>query len=187
MVYNLLARCRGYSQMRVKTRRDRGGLEPKSKRGRRKRERAPITQNRRSDYARPWITQGHGPTTQSAQKDNNTDRRDKQMYTYIYEQPSNQSITTRDGARNRYERTGRRTGADARSLRRTKGENRSEVLQDALGAFLETARASSEPAQEAMEQKTESEQEEREAPRSVRQHFVLSARDDFFFVVLFLL
>ena len=34
-----------------------------------------------------------------------------------------------------------------------KRENRSEVLQDALGAFLETARASSKPAQEAMEQK----------------------------------
>ena len=31
-------RCRGYSQMRVKTRRDRGGLEPKSKRGWRKTE-----------------------------------------------------------------------------------------------------------------------------------------------------
>ena len=30
-----------------------------------------------------------------------------------------------------------------------------------------------------MEQKTENEQEEREAPKSVRQHFVLSTRDPF--------
>ena len=151
--------------MRVETRRDRGGLEPKSKRGRRKREEDPITQNRRSDYARPWITQGHGPTTQRAQKDNNTDRRDKQTYTYIYEQLGKQSITTRDGARNRYERTGRRTGADACSLRRTKRGNRSEVLQDALGAFLGTARASSKPCNRSYGAETEREQEQREKLR----------------------
>ena len=43
-------------------RRDHGGLEPKSKRGEETdREPIPITQNRRSDYARLWITQGHGP------------------------------------------------------------------------------------------------------------------------------
>ena len=45
------------------------------------------------------------------------------------------------------ERTGRRTDADTCSLRRTEQGYRSELLQDALGAFLETARASSKPAQ----------------------------------------
>ena len=39
--------------------------------------------------------------------------------------------------------------------------NRPEVLQVALGAFLETARASSKPAQEAMEQKQKHEQREK--------------------------
>ena len=59
------------------------------------------------------------------------------------------------------------------------------MLQDALGAFYETARASSKPAQGKLGSRKES--KNREAPKSVRQHFVLSTRDDFFFVVLFLL
>ena len=42
--------------------------------------------------------------------------------------------------------------------------------------------------QKAMEQKTESKNKNRErSSESVRQHFVLSTRDPFFFVVLFLL
>ena len=90
------------------------------------------------------------------------------------------------GARIRYERTGRRTDADACSLGRTKG-SRSEMLQDALGAFHEQQGPPRNLHREAMEQKTEKEQEEREAPKSVQQHFVLSTRDAFFLVVLFLL
>ena len=53
-------------------------------------------------------------------------------------------------------------------------------------AFLETARASSKPAQESYGAER-GERTEREAPKSVRQHFVLSTRDPFFFVVAFLL
>ena len=54
-------------------------------------------------------------------------------------------------------------------------------------AFLETARASSKTcAGKAMEQKGEGEQREKR-PESVRLHFVLSARDSFFFLVLLLL
>ena len=43
-------------------------------------------------------------------------------------------------------------------------ENRSEVLQDALRAFLEQREPPRNPATEAREQETENEQEEREAP-----------------------
>ena len=84
-------------------------------------------------------------------------------------------------------RTGRRTDADLCSLRRREQENRSEVLPDVHGRSSKQREPPRHPATEAMEQKTENEQEEREAPKSVRQHFVLSTRDDFFCVVLFLL
>ena len=67
-----------------------------------------------------------------------------------------------------------------------KRENRSEVLQDALGAFHGQREPPRNLHRYAMEQKTES-RSEREAPKSVRQHFVLSARDVFFFVDAFLL
>ena len=53
-------------------------------------------------------------------------------------------------------------------------------------AFLETARASSKPAQESYGAERGG-RTEREAPKSVRQHFVLSTRDPFFFLVLLLL
>ena len=56
-------RCQGFSQVRVKTRRDRGDLEPKSKRGRR------TTENQ---LRGPWITQGRGPTTQGTRIDDDT-------------------------------------------------------------------------------------------------------------------
>ena len=46
------------------------------------RDREPITQNRRSDYARPWITQGHGPSTQRTRMDNDTSR-NKQANMYL--------------------------------------------------------------------------------------------------------
>ena len=58
------------------------------------------------------------------------------------------------------------------------------MLQDALGAFHEQREPPRNLRRYAMEQKTENEQEEREAPKSVRQHFVLSARDDFVFFAL---
>ena len=108
------------TQMRVKPRRDRGGLEPKSKGGRRKRKRDPITQHRRSDYARPWVTQGHGPSTQRTRMDNDTGRNNSEYVLMITSKQINeQEVTARDGARIGYERTGRRTDADLCSLRRT--------------------------------------------------------------------
>ena len=68
-----------------------------------------------------------------------------------------------------------------------KQDNRSEVLQDALGAFHEQREPPRNLHRYAMEQKTEKARSEREAPKSVRQHFVLSARDALFFVDAFLL
>ena len=62
----LSARCRGITQVRVETRRDRRGLELKSKRGWRK---------ERTDYAGPRIAQGHGPSTQRTQTDADTSKR----------------------------------------------------------------------------------------------------------------
>ena len=67
-----------------------------------------------------------------------------------------------------------------------KQNNRSEVLQDALGAFHEQREPPRTLHRYAMEQKTENEQEERSS-ESVRQHFVLSAREPPFFVDAFLL
>ena len=53
-------------------------------------------------------------------------------------------------------------------------------------AFLRTTRASLKPAHpQAMELRKEKQREKR--PESVRQHFVLSARESFFFLVLHLL
>ena len=52
-------------------------------------------------------------------------------------------------------------------------------------AFLEAARASTKPAQKAMELGRGEQREKR--PEAVRQHFVLSARDPLFFLVLLLL
>ena len=68
-----------------------------------------------------------------------------------------------------------------------KRENRSEVLQDALGAFHEQREPPRNLHRYAMEQKTEKARSEREAPKSVRQRFVLSARDTFLLFFLFLL
>ena len=56
-------RYRGITQVRMETRRDRGGPEPKSKRGWRKRE------NR---LRRTEDTQGHGPSTQRTRIDADT-------------------------------------------------------------------------------------------------------------------
>ena len=66
--------CRDITQVRIETRRDRGGLEPKSKRGWRKRE---------DRLRRTGDTQGHGPSTQRTRIDADTGRR-KQMNIYIY-------------------------------------------------------------------------------------------------------
>ena len=60
------ARCRDITQVRIATRRDRGGLEPKSKRGWRKRE---------DRLRRTGDTQGHGPSTQRTRIDADTERR----------------------------------------------------------------------------------------------------------------
>ena len=78
--------------MRVERRWDHGGLEPKSKRGRRKREGDPITQNRRSDYARPWITQGHGPTTQRTRMDNDTGRNNNEYILMVTSKRKNRGV-----------------------------------------------------------------------------------------------
>ena len=95
-------------------------------------------------------------------------------YIYMYEQITNQEATTRNGAPVSYNRTGRRTDADACSLRRTKG-SRSEVLPEALRRSSKQREPPRNPAQErAMEQRKEKQREKR--PESVRQHFVLSAR-----------
>ena len=102
-------------------------------------------------------------------------------------QINEQEVTARDGAQIRYERTGRWTDADLCSLRRTEQQNRSEVLPDVHGRSSKQREPPRNPATEALEQKQRETRTEREAPKSVRQHFVLSARDDLFFVVLFLL
>ena len=59
-------RCRDNTQVRVEMRRDRGGLEPKSKRGWRKKE---------DRLRRTGDTQGHGPSTQRTRIDADTERR----------------------------------------------------------------------------------------------------------------
>ena len=68
-------------------------------------------------------------------------------------QINEQEVTARDGARIRYERTGRRTDADLCSLRRTEQESRSEVLPDVHGRSSKQREPPRNPATEAMEQK----------------------------------
>ena len=87
----------------------------------------------------------------------------------------------------RYERTGRRTDADLCSLRRTEQENRSEVLPDVHGRSSKQREPPRNPATDAMEQKQRENKNRERSSEAVRQHFVLSTRDPFFFVVLFLL
>ena len=81
------------------------------------------------------------------------------------------------------QRTGRRTDADLCSLRRTKQEQ----VGGAAGrtrTILEAARASSKPCNGKLWSRKQRARTEREAPKSVRQHFVLSTRDPPFFFVL---
>ena len=102
------------------------------------------------------------------------------------DQISNQDATTRDGAHDGYNQTGRRTDADACSLRRTKGEQ----VGGAAGstrAFLETARASSKTCTGKSYGANKEGKQKEKRPESVRQHFVLSTRDPFFFLVLLFL
>ena len=61
--------------------------------------------------------------------------------------------------------------------------SRSEVLPEAHGRSSKQREPPRNPAQEAMEQKEKREKR----PESVRQHFVLSARDALFFFALLLL
>ena len=57
--------------------------------------------------------------------------------------------------------------------------NRSEVLPDVHGRSSKQRGPPRNPATEALEQKQRETRIEREAPKSVRQHFVLSTRDPF--------
>ena len=118
--------------MRVKGGGTAGVLNRRAREGG-ERERGPITQHRRADYARPWISQGHGPSTQGTRMDNDTGRNKQRICTYECKRIADQGITTHGGAQNRYERTGRRTDADLCALRRTEQGNRSEVLPDVHG------------------------------------------------------
>ena len=72
---------------------------------------------------------------------------------------NDQDATTHDGhgLDTSEQRTGRRTDADACSLRHTQKESRSEVLPDALGRSSKQREPPRNPAQKAMEQKTERE------------------------------
>ena len=94
---------------------------------------------------------------------------------------NDQDATTHDGhgLDTREQRTGRRTDADACSLRHTQKGSRAEVLSDALGRSSKQREPPRTLHRKAMEQETE-----REAPKSVRQHFVLSTRDGSLFLVL---
>ena len=103
----------------------------------------------------------------------------------MYEQISDQEATTRDGAQDGYNRTGRRTDADACSLRRTEGEQVGG-LPEALGRSSKQREPPRNLHRKSYGAKGEGEQREKR-PESVRQHFVLSARDPFFFLVLLLL
>ena len=102
---------------------------------------------------------------------------------------NDQGATTHDGhgLDTNEQRTGRRTDADACSLRRTK---RGKQVGGAAGrarAFLETARASSKPAQGSYgaERGGRTEREASEIGSAARRP--LYARDPFFFLVLLLL
>ena len=104
----------------------------------------------------------------------------------MYEQITDQEATTRDGAQVRCKRTGRRTDADACSLRRAKGEAGRRCCRTHSGVPRDSASLLENLHRKAMEQKGGGEQREKR-PESVRQHFVLSTRDAFFFLVLLLL
>ena len=129
--------------MRVKTRRDRGGLEPKSKRGRRKRE--------RPDYIEPQIrlrttVDRTGTRPYNTENAYRRHRRTQQTNIYLRMQAiTEQGVTTHDGARIRYERTGRRTDADLCSLRRREQRKQVGGAAGRTRTVLETARASSKP------------------------------------------
>ena len=158
-------RCRGYSQVRVKPRRDRGGLEPKSRRGRRKRKRDPMAQHRRSDYAG-----SHRDTalaTQRTRKDDDTGRHKQRIYTYECEQKQIKVLQPAmgHGLDTNEERTGRRTDADLCSLRRREQENRSEVLPDVHGRSSKQREPPRNPATES-DGAENREQEQREKLRN---------------------
>ena len=121
--------CRDITQVRIETRRDRGGLEPKSKRGWRKRE---------DRLRRTGDTQGHGPSTQRTRIDADTGRRNKRKYMYIY--VSKYLIKTLQpamghGLDTSGQRTANRPANRCRCLFASihKKGSRSEVLPDALG------------------------------------------------------
>ena len=150
-------RCRGYSQMRVKRRWDHGGIEPKSKRGRRKREGDPITQNRRSDYARPWITQGHGLQHRERVWTTTQVGTNKRIYTYGCKQITAQGITARNGhGLDTSEQGGEQMPMPVRyDVRR---ENRSEVLPNVHGRSSKQREPPRNPAMESDGAETEREQ-----------------------------
>ena len=102
-------------------------------------------------------------------------------------QINEQEVTARDGARIRYERTGRRTDADLCSLRRTEQENRSEVLPDVHGRSSKQREPPRNPATES-DGAENREQEQREKLRNRFGSTSSSPREiPFFFFVLSLL
>ena len=84
-------------------------------------------------------------------------------------------------------RTGRRTDADPCLLRRTETEEQVGGAAGRTRGVPRTARASTKPAQVRDGAEDRESRSEREAPKSVRQHFVLSARDPLLLFFLFLL
>ena len=102
-------------------------------------------------------------------------------------QINEQEVTARDGARIRYERTGRRTDADLCSLRRTEQETGRRCCRTYTDDPRNSASLLETLQQKLWSRNGEGARTEREGPKSVRQHFVLSTRDPFFFVVAFLL
>ena len=141
----------------------------------------------RTDYAGPWITQGHGPTTQRTRIDNDTGRHNKRIYTYECKQITDQGITTRYGhGLDTSEQGGEQVPMPVRYNVR-KGGIQVGGAAGRTRTILETARASSKPCNGKLWSRKQRARTEREAPKSVRQHFVLSTRDAFLFVVLFLL
>ena len=148
------------------------------------REGDPITQNRRSDYARLRITQGLGPSTQRTRTENNTDRHNQRICTYERKKITEQDITTHGGHGIATSEQGGEQMPIPVCYDTQKREAGRRCCRTHSGRSTKQREPPRNPAQDTVEQKTE---REREAPKSVRQHFVLSTRDIFLLFFLFLL
>ena len=183
--------------MRVERRRDHGGLGPKSEREREVRSHrieGPITHDREREREIRWlstedpITQDHTGTRplqhREREQENDTDRHNQRVCTYERKRITEKDITTHGGHgidNNENEQGGEQMPIPV-CLDVQKQENRPEVLQVALGAFLETARSSSKTCTGSDGAEAETVRER--SSESVRQHFVLSTRDPFVFFAL---